>query len=91
MLGFRGAAVAAVLLLGSSISAHPGDDHKEELIKRAEWLDQVERRDLSHCSEKLKARGLESRAQARRQELAKHLRRKRGLAATGMWRIHRQR
>ena len=83
MSSLRTALVASVLLLGQCISAHPGDDHQEELMKRAEWLNQVERRDLSHCSEKLRARGIHARSHSRRQELAKNLRVKRGLATAG--------
>ncbi|KIW04501.1 hypothetical protein, variant [Verruconis gallopava] len=58
-----------VILAGIS-NAHPGDDHRSELMKRAEWLNQVERRDLSHCAEKLKARGVHARALQRRSALA---------------------
>jgi hypothetical protein len=73
--------VATILLFVGVTSAHPGDDHREELIKRAEWLGQVERRDLSHCAGKLKARGIHAKSHLRRRELADTRRKKRGLAS----------
>ena len=76
---FNVALIATYTLLSNSANAHPGDDHHSELMKRAEWLDQVERRDLSHCSERLKARGLHAKSLQRRRELADHLRAKRAL------------
>ena len=48
-------------------------------MKRVQWLDNVERRDLSHCNAKLKSRGVHERSILRRQELVKDLRAKRNL------------
>ena len=69
-----GAFAAAV-----SVSAHPGHDHTAEMAERAAALSQFARRDLSHCAEKIKARGLEARAVARRSEMISKLRKKRGI------------
>ena len=83
MLRLQLAALAAFASLFANTGAHPGEDHHEELMQRAEWLKQVERRDLSHCAEKLKARGMPAQLQAMRNEMVKEMRVKRGLSASG--------
>lgn len=80
-LTVKKALAAAILLLAGIANAHPGDDHHEELMKRAEWLNQVERRGLSHCADKLEARGIQARSHQRRRELADAQRKKRSLAS----------
>jgi len=82
MVSFTLAAIAAFTLLGSITQAHPGDDHHDELARRAEWLSQVGRRDLSHCAEKLKARGIHAKSHRTRSQIAHELRVKRGLSIT---------
>lgn len=57
-------AVAAIV-----VSAHPGHDVQAELAEQRAMLNLMTRTDLSHCAEKIKARGLEARAIARRTEL----------------------
>jgi hypothetical protein len=57
----------------SFVSAHPGHDPAVELAEREAALSQFARRDLSHCAEKIKARGLEARAVARRNALVTEL------------------
>lgn len=56
------AAAAAVTI------AHPGHDITEEAAERRAFLETT-KRDLSHCADKLKARGIVDRATARREEL----------------------
>lgn len=81
LLPVNAAFTAVVVLLAGVANGHPGDDHREELLKRADWLNQVERRDLSHCAGKLKARGIHARSHQRRRELADAQRAKRSLAS----------
>lgn len=74
---FATGALAAAL-----VSAHPGEkEHAKEMARlaRREFLDTVERRDLSHCAAQLKERGIEARNIKRRAEKAAALRRKLGL------------
>jgi hypothetical protein len=73
------ASLLAGLLATSAVSAHPGHDHHAELAERQEALRFLTRRDLSHCAEKIKARGLESRNVQRRSELASNIVAKRHL------------
>lgn len=69
-------------LTAALVSAHPGDDastkEKERLARRT-FLDNVEKRDVSHCAAKLKARGVEARNVQRRAERASALRRELGI------------
>jgi hypothetical protein len=66
-------------LAAGSASAHPGHDHAAELAEREAALSQFARSDLSHCAEKIKARGLEARAVARRNALAAELQKRANL------------
>jgi hypothetical protein len=52
------------------VAAHPGADVQAELLQRRMFLSNVKRTDLSHCSAKLKARGIEQRGVERRKALA---------------------
>ncbi|KAH7161066.1 Intradiol ring-cleavage dioxygenase [Dactylonectria macrodidyma] len=63
--------VAGALAAGT-ISAHPGHDHKQELAERTEAL-LHSKKDLSHCAEKLRARGVEKRSVERRAAKATNL------------------
>ncbi|KAK3349510.1 Intradiol ring-cleavage dioxygenase [Lasiosphaeria hispida] len=63
-------------LAAALVSAHPGHDLAAELAERKEALSQFSRKDLSHCAEKIKARGLEARAVARRNALAAQIRKR---------------
>ncbi|KUI59133.1 Catechol 1,2-dioxygenase [Cytospora mali] len=66
-------------LLAGSAAAHPGHSVTEELQERRDFLAKTQVRDLSHCSDKLKARGIEARNIARRERTAEAARTKRGL------------
>lgn len=61
----------------ASAAAHPGHDISEELAERQAFLNTVKRSSLSHCAEKLKARGLHERNARRRAELVQAAREKR--------------
>ncbi|KAA8563727.1 hypothetical protein MFRU_024g00840 [Monilinia fructicola] len=76
---FSAAAIAAIL--AGFAMAHPGHDVKQEIAERASFMSQLKTRDLSHCSAKLKARGLEQAAVARRSAIAKSERKKRGISS----------
>lgn len=58
---------SAISLLSAVGSAHPGHNVAEEAAERRSFLDSVKRSSLAHCSEKLKARGVEDRNIQRRQ------------------------
>ncbi|PSS05277.1 Intradiol ring-cleavage dioxygenase [Coniella lustricola] len=74
---FTPALVATVLL--ESVAAHPGHSLAEELQERRQYLSTAKVRDLSHCTAKLKARGVEARNLARREQTFAAARAKRGL------------
>ncbi|THV46977.1 hypothetical protein BGAL_0345g00120 [Botrytis galanthina] len=76
---FSAAAISAIL--ATSVIAHPGHDVRQEIAERASFVSQLKTRDLSHCSAKLKARGLEQAAVARRSAIAKSERKKRGISS----------
>ncbi|KAK3950535.1 Intradiol ring-cleavage dioxygenase [Pseudoneurospora amorphoporcata] len=65
-----------------AVSAHPGHDIRAEHAERQTILDLVGRSDYGRCADKLKARGVEARAVARREELAKKMMKKRNLEGT---------
>ncbi|KAI1367242.1 aromatic compound dioxygenase [Xylaria arbuscula] len=72
----------SAVLAGSAalVAAHPGVDHSHEILQRREFINNVKRTDLSHCAEKLKARGFEQAGIERRKALA-NARAKRGIVA----------
>jgi hypothetical protein len=76
----------AAAILAASVTAHPGHDHAAEMAERAAFT-KFSKRDLSHCAEKIKARGIEQRAIARRAATAKSMREKRGMVG-GMYYSH---
>ena len=65
------------ILSGPSI-AHPGHDVAREIQEREAALMGLPR-DLSHCAEKMKARGITAEAAARRTRIAREARQARGL------------
>lgn len=67
-------------LAATLVAAHPGHDHGAEQLARREAL-KFSKRDLSHCAEKIKARGLEARSIKRRTELAAGLMKRHNLAS----------
>lgn len=71
--------VLSGLTLLSSVSAHPGHDISQEIAERREFLSSIKRSDLSHCAEKLKARGVNKRNVERREAALQKARAKRGL------------
>lgn len=71
--------VTGVLVLSKVVTAHPGHDVNHEAAERREFLNSVERSSLAHCSEKLKARGIEARNIARRSARISKVREKRAL------------
>lgn len=74
---FTTAIVAA--LFATMTAAHPGHSVAEEAQERRDFLATAKARDLSHCSAKIKARGLEARNIARREQQLEAARAKRGL------------
>ena len=62
---FASSVVSGLTLLGSAI-AHPGHDIQQEIQERRDFLSSIKRTDLSHCAEKLRARGIEKRNIERR-------------------------
>jgi Skp family chaperone for outer membrane proteins len=77
--------LAVAAILASNVIAHPGQsalEMRQEIAERAEFM-KHSKKDLSHCAAKMKARGIEQRAIARRTAMAKDARKKRGIA-TGM-------
>ena len=55
------------------VSAHPGHDPRDEAAEREAVLSQFEYRDLAHCADKIRERGLEARSVARRSALVQRL------------------
>lgn len=70
------ALIAASLL--TQIVAHPGHDLTQEIAERNEFL-KNSKRDLSHCNNALKKRGMEAKQARRRQALIAKARAERGL------------
>jgi protocatechuate 3,4-dioxygenase beta subunit len=73
--------LSVFLTLGLAMlaSAHPGDDPTQELEEHRAFLASVEKKSLSHCAEKLKARGVTERNVKRRMQTVKEAREKRGI------------
>ena len=66
-------------LLASFAFAHPGHDVSHEAAERAAGMKHT-KKNLDHCSAKMKVRGVEQRTVNRRAALLKSERGKRGLA-----------
>lgn len=60
-------------LAAAFASAHPGHDPREEAAEREAALSQFTYRDLAHCADKIRERGLEARSVARRSALVQKL------------------
>ena len=71
----RLASLVAGAIAASTVAAHPGHDHHQELAQRTAFL-QHSKKDLSHCAEKMRARGLEKRATERRAAMVTGLRKR---------------
>ena len=71
-------AILSASLMAALAMAHPGHDHAKELNSRLEFLAN-NKNDLSHCAEKMRARGLDASNARRRTQLAESLLKKRGL------------
>ena len=69
----------ALTAVCNNVLAHPGHDQSTEIAERAAFT-KFSKKDLSHCTAKFKARGLEQRSIARRAASAKKARVKRGIA-----------
>ncbi|KAK5989499.1 hypothetical protein PT974_11022 [Cladobotryum mycophilum] len=71
-------AILAALAATNLVASHPGEDHSKELEARRRFLDENVN-NLDHCAGKIKARGLDYHAAARRQLLEEKLRAKGGV------------
>ncbi|KAL5315296.1 hypothetical protein ACEPPN_016163 [Leptodophora sp. 'Broadleaf-Isolate-01'] len=69
----------AATVLATNVYAHPGHDMQAEIAERAAFMATAPR-DLSHCAEKLKMRGLDKKNVARRAAMAKDARKKRSIS-----------
>lgn len=76
---FTKAAATGLAVLVGLASAHPGHDVAQEAAERREFLANAKRTDLSHCAEKLRARGIEAKNIARRKAQVEEARRKRNI------------
>ncbi|KAH0598787.1 hypothetical protein MHUMG1_02899 [Metarhizium humberi] len=74
------ALASSILLLSSVAVAHPGHDLTEEILERRSFKNSVRRASLSHCAEKLKARGVQARNLERRAATAALARLSRGVS-----------
>ncbi|KAH6855729.1 Intradiol ring-cleavage dioxygenase-like protein [Chaetomium sp. MPI-CAGE-AT-0009] len=72
-------AVSGLAVLASIVAAHPGHDVAQEAAERRSYLQSVKRTSLAHCTDKLRARGINARNVARRQAVVEKTRQKRGL------------
>ncbi|KAL2211050.1 aromatic compound dioxygenase [Sarocladium strictum] len=64
----------------SAVHAHPGHDISEEVAERRHFVNSIHRKDLSHCAESLRARGVEARSIARRSAAVEEARARRGVS-----------
>ncbi|KAM7211411.1 Intradiol ring-cleavage dioxygenase [Rhypophila decipiens] len=70
--------ILSTAFLAGLVAAHPGHDHTQELKERAEFLAQ-NKNNLSHCADKLRARGVHASNIKRRNALTGNLLKKRGV------------
>ena len=80
-------AILSTALMAALATAHPGHDHTKELNSRLEFLAN-NKNDLSHCAEKMRARGLDANNARRRTQLAERLLKKRGLESEESQHLH---
>lgn len=85
MVHLASAVTAGLIGLASIAAAHPGHDHQAEAAERRHFMRNapIQSRSLSQCASKLKARGIEAKNVARRQNAVKQIRRRRGLSTGG--------
>ncbi|KAH0493479.1 hypothetical protein TgHK011_000147 [Trichoderma gracile] len=76
----RFSSIAAIAAITSLSQAHPGHDLTEEILERRQFVNSVHRKDLSHCAERLRARGVEARSVARRSAAVEEARALRGFS-----------
>lgn len=67
------------LLAANGALAHPGHSVEEEAAERGYWLRTAKPKSVRSCASDLQRRGHSEHALARRSELARHVRAKRGL------------
>lgn len=67
-------ATALSLLSATEVMAHPGHNHKAEAVQRRAAVANMSKRSLSHCQEKLAARGVEAKNVQRRHAMHQQLR-----------------
>lgn len=65
--------ILAGALAATLVSGHPAGDVRAEAAKQHSMFGRMARNDLSHCADKIKVRGLETRAVARRSGLLSEL------------------
>lgn len=71
--------VVGLAALAGFAAAHPGHDVAHEAAERRAYMQTAKRTSLSHCADKLKARGIEARNVARREAVVQKARQKRAL------------
>lgn len=73
--------IAGLAGLANFVCAHPGHDIGAEAAEHAARLERmpIHGRNLNHCAERLRARGLESKSIMRRDQLVREIRERRGL------------
>ncbi|KXT05590.1 hypothetical protein AC579_10108 [Pseudocercospora musae] len=72
--------LAAGLLALNAALAHPGHSVQQEAAERAQWLQKAKPRSVRSCANDLRRRGHLDASLARRRELSRHARVKRGLS-----------
>lgn len=72
--------LAAFAALASLAQAHPGHDVSEEVAERRHFINSIHKKDLSHCADKLRARGIEARNIARRSAAVEQARALKGVS-----------
>jgi hypothetical protein len=71
-------AFITVVLLGQAVVCHPGHDISQEIAERNAFY-KTSTRDLTHCNEFLRKRGVEDNQRKRRQAAIEKARAERGL------------
>jgi len=71
-------ALIAVAVLNDAVVAHPGHDLNQEITERNDFY-KNSKRDLTHCNDALKKRGMEDKQRKRRQAAIEKARAERGL------------
>lgn len=66
--------LTTIALAAGFVSAHPGHDINQEIAERRAYVGSASQASLAHCTEKLRARGIEQRNIARRSSAAEEAR-----------------